>query len=169
MTGKNMVQSPTEDQLITPVDPTLNLPGDDIAVNEKVKMKKHMGLMEGIAIILGIIFGSGDWLVVSYVAIFLRYKSVSGIFISPRGVIQEVDSVGFSLVIWVLCGLLSMVGALCYAELGTCIPKSGGDYTYINEAYGSMPSFLYLWAANVIFVWVVFVLSTVFTHTCWLS
>jgi len=64
MTGKNMVQSPTEDQLITPVDPTLNLPGDDTVVNEKIKMKKHMGLLEGIAIILGIIFGSGDWLVV---------------------------------------------------------------------------------------------------------
>ncbi|CAG9766074.1 unnamed protein product [Ceutorhynchus assimilis] len=100
---------------------------------DKIKMKKHMGLLEGVAIILGIIFGSG-------------------IFISPRGVIQEVDSVGFSLVVWVLCGLLSMIGALCYAELGTCIPKSGGDYTYINEAYGSLPSFLYLWAANVIFV-----------------
>lgn len=55
-----MVQSPTEDQLITPVDPTLNLPRDDTVVNEKIKMKKHMGLLEGIAIILGIIFGSGD-------------------------------------------------------------------------------------------------------------
>ncbi|XP_050295873.1 Y+L amino acid transporter 2 [Anthonomus grandis grandis] len=119
------LNSPTENPLITSTI--------DQDQNEKIKMKKHMGLLEGVAIILGIIFGSG-------------------IFISPRGVIQEVDSVGFSLVIWVLCGLLSMIGALCYAELGTCIPKSGGDYTYINEAYGSLPSFLYLWAANVIFV-----------------
>lgn len=62
-------------------------------------MKKELGLLEGCAIILGIIFGSG-------------------IFISPKGVIQEVNSPGGSIVIWMLCGALSMIGALCYAELG---------------------------------------------------
>lgn len=71
---------------------------------------------------------------------------------SPKGVIQEVNAVGTSLLIWVACGFLSMIGALCYAELGTSIPISGGDYAYINEAYGGFPSFLYLWDALFIFV-----------------
>jgi amino acid transporter len=73
----------------------VNASNDD----ERVKMKRQLGLLEGCAIILGIIFGSG-------------------IFVSPRGVIMEVNSVGGSLVIWTLCGVLSMIGALCYAELG---------------------------------------------------
>ncbi|KAJ8953003.1 hypothetical protein NQ318_015364 [Aromia moschata] len=124
----NGVKSPTDQKLLG----SLSSPTEDHEDTGKVKMRKHMGLLEGVAIILGIIFGSG-------------------IFISPKGVIEEVDSVGFSLVVWILCGLLSMIGALCYAELGTSIPKSGGDYAYIYEAFGPLPSFLYLWAANIIF------------------
>lgn len=79
--------------------PNGSLPPTEIGKNERVKMKKELGLLEGCAIILGIIFGSG-------------------IFVSPKGVIQEVNSPGASLVIWTLCGVLSMIGALCYAELG---------------------------------------------------
>lgn len=96
------------------------------ADDAKVQMKRSLGLWNGIAIIIGVIVGSG-------------------IFISPKGVLRHAGSVGASLSVWSLCGLLALLGALCFAELGTSISSSGGEYTYIRLAYGPLPSFLYIW------------------------
>lgn len=72
--------------------------------SEGIKLQKELGLWDGVAIIVGIIVGAG-------------------IFVSPKGVLRYSGSVGQALLVWIFSGILSLIGALCYAELGEWMTK----------------------------------------------
>ncbi len=93
---------------------------------DKVQLKKSISLVSACAIIIGTIVGSG-------------------IFITPTSVLSSSGTPGLALIVWLISGLIALTGAVCYTELGTMVQTSGGDYAYINETYGSLLSFLYMW------------------------
>lgn len=95
--------------------------------DEAVYLRKKITLVRAISLTIGTIIGSG-------------------IFISPKGVLKNSGNIGLSLLIWLASGILSMCGALSYADLGTSIKKSGGHYIYLLETLGPIPAFLRLWA-----------------------
>jgi APA family basic amino acid/polyamine antiporter len=69
----------------------------------------------------------------------------SGIFIVSGGISKQVGSPGWLLVVWIVTGLLTLMGALCYGELAAMMPKAGGQYVYLREAFSPLWGFLYGW------------------------
>jgi APA family basic amino acid/polyamine antiporter len=80
--------------------------------------------------------------------LFLFIGSVigSGIFVAPGLIMRQAGgSAGYSLLIWLAGGVLSLLGALTYAELAATNPEAGGLYCYIRDGFGRLPAFLYGW------------------------
>ena len=69
----------------------------------------------------------------------------SGIFLNPAIVAQRLGTPALTLTVWVLGGVVALIGALIYAELGARRPVAGGGYVYLRDAYGRLPAFLYAW------------------------
>lgn len=70
----------------------------------------------------------------------------AGIFRTPAAVAQRVPSSGAALGAWVVGGVVALIGAFCFAELGQRRPRAGGGYVYLRETWGALPAFLYGWA-----------------------
>ena len=91
------------------------------------KLKKSLGLFDGISLLIGITIGSG-------------------IFATPQVIAGYLDSFSVIIVLWVGVAIFVYVGSLIYAELGCRFPNTGGEYIYIEKAFGPFWGFLFGWA-----------------------
>jgi len=89
--------------------------------------RRQLSLLDSTCIIVGIIIGSGIYELTPLIA-------------------SNVSSPGMLLGVWLFGGFVAFAGALCYAELATAYPRSGGDYVFLSRAYGSRFAFLFAWA-----------------------
>ena len=89
-------------------------------------LKRRFGLSTAIALIVGQVIAVG-------------------IFLTPAGMAKSVGSPFWLLVIWLMTGLMTLCGALCYGELASRFPEAGGSYVYLRELYGRPIAFLYGW------------------------
>lgn len=91
------------------------------------ELKRELGLVTAVSIVIGTIIGSG-------------------IFLVPKTAILKVGSPDMVFLVWIFGGLLTLAGALTYAELASAMPEAGGEYVYLREAYGPFFGFIYGWA-----------------------
>ncbi len=89
-------------------------------------LQRVLGLWSAISIVIGTVIGSG-------------------VFLVPSTMIRYLGSVEKLFLVWVIAGLLSLFGALTYAELAAALPEAGGEYVYLSAAYGPFWGFLYGW------------------------
>src|SRR5262249_31484589 len=87
----------------------------------------QLGLWDAVSIIVGIIIGVG-------------------IFVTPSTIFAQAPHPAIAIGLWILGGVLALLGALCFAELASAYPRSGGEYIYLTRAFGPLTGFLFAWS-----------------------
>ena len=91
------------------------------------ELRKTLGVFDGVALLVGITIGSG---------IYSTPYLIAGYFESFAGILTA----------WMVVGALVMIGGLIYAELGTRMPTTGGEYVYLSRCFGPFTGFMFGWA-----------------------
>jgi len=94
--------------------------------SSRIYLKRSLSLFDTTLLLIGSVFGSGIFLTTGYIA-------------------EALPSPGWILFVWFLGGIIMLLGALSFAELGASMPRAGGQYVYLNEAYGNSAGFLFGW------------------------
>lgn len=97
------------------------------AGKEKHEFQRNVSLFDGVMLVAGIMIGSG-------------------IFLTSAEISRTVGGMGWVLLVWLLGGIMTIIGAMSFGELAAMFPRAGGQYIFLREAYNPMIAFLYGWA-----------------------
>ncbi|KAI9100352.1 amino acid/polyamine transporter I [Phlyctochytrium arcticum] len=100
-------------------------------VETAAKSTPHMGLFTSICMVIGVVIGVG-------------------IFGTPQAAYNDLGSLGLTLICWVVCGLITIAGAFCYAELGCAMPEDGGEHNYLLRAFGPYVAYSFDWTQSLL-------------------
>ena len=100
---------------------------------KETELKKEIGLLEAMTMVIGVVIGSG-------------------IFFKASIVFSQAENPFMGIMAWVLGGIIAMASALTVTEIATAIPKTGGVFAYLNELYGDKIAFLFGWMQRLIYV-----------------
>jgi APA family basic amino acid/polyamine antiporter len=106
--------------------PEILATGEGVILDGRENFVKGLRLIDAATLVIGTMIGSG-------------------IFIVSADISRIVNSPGLLLVVWLIAGVLTIIGALSYAELSAAMPEAGGQYVFLREAFGKLPAFLYGW------------------------
>src|SRR5262245_52033855 len=99
---------------------------DTAPVALDTEFERRLGLYDSTMVVIGSMIGSG-------------------IFIVPASMSRDTGSPGWMLFAWLVTGVLTIIGALSYGELASMMPRAGGQYVYLREAFSPLAGFLYGW------------------------
>lgn len=105
-----------------------SIPSTPVAASESEPLRRLLGVTDLTLIAMGTVIGSGIYLV-------------------PAVVLRQTGAVGPAMLVWLAAGILSLLGALTYAEMGAMKPEAGGLYVYVRDTFGPLPAFLYGWTS----------------------
>jgi APA family basic amino acid/polyamine antiporter len=106
--------------------------GNEQLNHTKPGLVRRLGLFDSVMIMVGIVVASG-------------------IFVTTGIMAKTIPSAGLILLAWLVGGLLTLAGALTFAELGAALPEAGGQYVYLHKAYGPLSGFLYGWVMFLVY------------------
>src|SRR5437763_1457403 len=99
-------------------------PKDRAVFSEDSELKRALGLFDATMVVVGLVIGSG-------------------IFLTTGSIAESIPDARFILLVWIAGGVLSLAGALTFAELGALMPRAGGQYVFLREAFGDATGFLF--------------------------
>lgn len=100
---------------------------------EEIRMKRSINLLHCVAVLVAV-------------------TGHISVFISPSVIFSTAGSIGLTIIVWTVAGLLNLSACLCFVEMATIFPSAGGPYAYVNNVFGGLSGFIIMWGYTLLII-----------------